>query len=133
MTAQAAGRAVEFDDSGLEKWSDAEEFAVTAERIAEYAAATNDPIPAHRAGAGAPPGVAVGAGLEGFRSASLCVDRSTGRAVGSTVWSSVEELESSRQQTDRLRAAVVRDVGADVVEVAEFRLGFAHLRVPELV
>lgn len=71
--------------------------------------------------------------MEGFRSASLFVDRSTGRAVGSTVWSSVEELESSRQQTDRLRAAVVRDVGADVVEVAEFRLGFAHLRVPELV
>ena len=36
-----------FDDSHLNEWSDEERFEVTRERIAEYAAATNDPIRAH--------------------------------------------------------------------------------------
>lgn len=45
----------EFDDSGLDQWSDDDRFDVTRERIAEYAAATNDPIAAHRAGDVAPP------------------------------------------------------------------------------
>ncbi|WP_280426555.1 MaoC/PaaZ C-terminal domain-containing protein [Nocardia carnea] len=40
----------EFDRAGLNLWSDEEHFEVTRERLAEYAAATNDPIPAHRAG-----------------------------------------------------------------------------------
>lgn len=41
---------MEFDDSGLDTWTDEDRFEVTAERIAEYAAATNDPIEAHRNG-----------------------------------------------------------------------------------
>lgn len=40
----------EFDRAGLNLWSDEERFEVTRERLAEYAAATNDPIAAHRAG-----------------------------------------------------------------------------------
>lgn len=40
----------EFDREGLGLWSDEERFEVTRERLAEYAAATNDPIPAHLAG-----------------------------------------------------------------------------------
>lgn len=40
----------EFNDAGLNTWSDEETFEVTQERIAEYAAATNDPIEAHRNG-----------------------------------------------------------------------------------
>ncbi|GAB0102417.1 MaoC/PaaZ C-terminal domain-containing protein [Nocardia sp. JMUB6875] len=51
--------AVEFDASGLNKWSDEEPFEVTRERIAEYAAATNDPIPAHLKGDVAPPVFAI--------------------------------------------------------------------------
>ncbi|MEC3954875.1 MaoC/PaaZ C-terminal domain-containing protein [Nocardia sp. CDC153] len=50
-----ASTAVEFDKSGLGNWSDEEPFEVTRERIAEYAAATNDPIPAHVKGDVAPP------------------------------------------------------------------------------
>jgi acyl dehydratase len=46
---------VKFDDRGLDRWTDEERFEVTRERIAEYAAATNDPIPAHRSGDVAPP------------------------------------------------------------------------------
>jgi acyl dehydratase len=49
----------EFNDAGLQKWTDDQIFEVTAERIAEYAAATNDPIAAHLSGAVAPPVFAV--------------------------------------------------------------------------
>ncbi|MFJ2839937.1 MaoC/PaaZ C-terminal domain-containing protein [Nocardia sp. NPDC087230] len=56
-TAESAG--VVFDGSGLGEWTDEERFTVTAERIAEYAAATNDPIAAHLAGEIAPPVFAV--------------------------------------------------------------------------
>jgi acyl dehydratase len=46
---------LEFDNAGLDRWSNDDRFDVTQERIAEYAAATNDPIAAHRAGDVAPP------------------------------------------------------------------------------
>ncbi|MBE9375905.1 MaoC family dehydratase N-terminal domain-containing protein [Saccharopolyspora sp. HNM0983] len=44
-----------FDTDGLGRWTEEDAFDVTRERIAQYAAATNDPIPAHRAGEIAPP------------------------------------------------------------------------------
>ncbi|GBE66947.1 hypothetical protein MFM001_34090 [Mycobacterium sp. MFM001] len=50
---------LEFDDSGLDRWTDDERFEVTRERLAEYAAATNDPIDAHRRGDVAPPVFAI--------------------------------------------------------------------------
>lgn len=50
---------LEFDDSGLDRWTDDERFEVTRERLAEYAAATNDPIEAHRSGDVAPPVFAI--------------------------------------------------------------------------
>jgi acyl dehydratase len=50
---------LEFDDSGLDKWTDEDLFEVTGERLAEYAAATNDPIEAHRKGVIAPPVFAI--------------------------------------------------------------------------
>lgn len=52
-------QAVTFEDAGLGQWTEDEVFEVTAERIAEYAAATNDPIQAHRDGEIAPPVFAV--------------------------------------------------------------------------
>lgn len=48
-----------FDDDGLDRWTDDDHFEVTRERIAQYAEATNDPIPAHRAGDIAPPVFAI--------------------------------------------------------------------------
>ncbi|RJQ81992.1 dehydratase [Pseudonocardiaceae bacterium YIM PH 21723] len=48
-----------FDAAGLDKWTEEQSFEVTQERIAEYAAATNDPIPAHLAGTVAPPVFAI--------------------------------------------------------------------------
>ncbi|HTZ13629.1 MAG TPA: MaoC/PaaZ C-terminal domain-containing protein [Mycobacterium sp.] len=50
---------LEFDDTGLNRWTDDERFEVTRERLAEYAAATNDPIGAHRNGDIAPPVFAI--------------------------------------------------------------------------
>jgi acyl dehydratase len=50
---------LEFDDSGLDTWTDEDRFEVTAERLAEYAAATNDPIAVHREGEIAPPVFAI--------------------------------------------------------------------------
>ncbi|MGX1806474.1 MaoC/PaaZ C-terminal domain-containing protein [Nocardia sp. NPDC055321] len=54
-----SGTPIEFDASGLNTWSDEERFEVTAERLAEYAAATNDPIEAHRKGEIASPVFAI--------------------------------------------------------------------------
>jgi acyl dehydratase len=48
-----------FDDSHVNEWSEPERFEVTPERIAEYAAATNDPIAAHLSGEIAPPVFAI--------------------------------------------------------------------------
>jgi acyl dehydratase len=41
---------LQFNEAGLDVWTEPITFEVTRERLAEYAAATNDPIPAHLAG-----------------------------------------------------------------------------------
>lgn len=58
-SSQPAGKPVVFDTTYLGEWTDEVHFPVTAERIAEYAAATNDPIERHRSGEIAPPVFAV--------------------------------------------------------------------------
>lgn len=50
---------VEFESTGIGEWTEPETFEVTAERIAAYAEATNDPIERHRQGEIAPPVFAV--------------------------------------------------------------------------
>ncbi|WP_028477817.1 hypothetical protein [Nocardia sp. CNY236] len=70
--------------------------------------------------------------IDGFRSASLLIDRQTGRAVAATVWASTVAMEASREQANRIRVSSNQRLGANVLEVAEFDLAFAHLRVPEM-
>jgi hypothetical protein len=70
--------------------------------------------------------------LEGFCSASLLVDRASGRAVGSAIFDSVDARERNRDQLDRLRATGSQEVAAEVVEECDFELALAHLRVPEM-
>nr|WP_109560661.1 MULTISPECIES: MaoC/PaaZ C-terminal domain-containing protein [Mycobacteriaceae] len=53
------GEDVKLDARRVGRWTDEERLVVTRERIAAYAAATNDPIPAHLAGEVAPPVFAV--------------------------------------------------------------------------
>jgi heme-degrading monooxygenase HmoA len=71
--------------------------------------------------------------LEGFCSASLMINRATGRAVSSTTFDSYAAMDANREQATELRNARTRELGADVLDVGEFELALAHLRVPEMV
>jgi len=71
--------------------------------------------------------------LAGFCSASLFVDRGEGRAVGAVVYESRAALMATREATTRIRSEAVQRIGAGVMDVAEFEVAMAHLRVPELV
>lgn len=70
--------------------------------------------------------------LDGFCSASLFLDRATGRAVMSATYDSRELMMSSRDQAMDLRMRTAHDARVDVLDVAEFDLLMAHLRVPEM-
>lgn len=70
--------------------------------------------------------------LEGFCSASLLVDRISGRAVSSVTYDSMEAMGRNREAAEQLRSSASKDAGADVLDVGEFELAVAHLRVPEL-
>ena len=71
--------------------------------------------------------------LEGFCSASLMIDRTSGRAVSSSSFDSREAMDRNREQARSLRTERLRDLGAEQLDVCEFELALAHLRVPELV
>ena len=70
--------------------------------------------------------------LEGFCSASLMLDRSSGRAVSSATFDSIEAMDHNRDQARALRTNRLRDLGADQLDVGEYELVLAHLRVPEM-
>jgi heme-degrading monooxygenase HmoA len=70
--------------------------------------------------------------LDGFCSASLLVDRASRRGVSSVVFDSSDAMERNRESARSLRTARLRDLGADQIDVCEFELALAHLRVPEL-
>jgi len=71
--------------------------------------------------------------LEGFCSTSLMVNRENGRACSTTTYDSRRAMEASRERAWAIRNAGIRDAGVDVLDVAEYNLVLAHLRVPELV
>ena len=71
--------------------------------------------------------------LPGFCSASLLVDRLTGRAALAVVYDSAEALEASRRPAAGLRADVVRRTSSELLDVAELDVALADLRVPETV
>lgn len=70
--------------------------------------------------------------LEGFCSASLMIDRSSGRGVSSTTFDSRDAMDRNREQATELRNTRTRELGADMLDVGEFELALAHLRVPEM-
>ena len=71
--------------------------------------------------------------LDGFCSASLMVDRTTGRAVSSATFTTRDAIVASRSAADALRSRTAEDVGATVTDIHEFELALAHLHVPEMV
>jgi heme-degrading monooxygenase HmoA len=70
--------------------------------------------------------------LEGFCSASLLINRSSGRAVSTATFDSREAMERNEEHAKELRNTRTRELGADVLDVGEFDLAIAHLRVPEM-
>ena len=70
--------------------------------------------------------------LEGFCSASLMVDRESGCAVSSATFDSVDAMERNRDKARSIRTERLRDLGAEQLDVCEFELALAHLRVPEM-
>jgi hypothetical protein len=69
----------------------------------------------------------------GFCSNSLLVDRTDGRCVSTVVFESHEAMAHTRDQFTTLREEFAGRMGMDLLEVAEFDLVLAHLRVPETV
>jgi hypothetical protein len=53
--------------------------------------------------------------------------------VSTATFDSREAMERNREQARELRNVRSREMGADVVDVGEFELAIAHLRVPEMV
>ncbi len=69
----------------------------------------------------------------GFCSNSLMVDRRDGRCVSAVVFDSREAMMHTRDQFTTLREEFSNRMGMEILEVAEFDLALAHLRVPETV
>jgi len=70
--------------------------------------------------------------LDEFCSASLLVNRESGLAVSSATYGSTEAMERIRDRAASIRTATIQEAGAEVLEVGEFELAIAHLRVPEM-
>jgi hypothetical protein len=70
---------------------------------------------------------------EGFCSASLLIDRSTGRCCATARYDSKATLESTREMAAAMRARRTEMGGVEFTEIDECELAVAHLRVPELV
>jgi hypothetical protein len=72
--------------------------------------------------------------LDGFCSASLMVDHpASRRAVSCSTFDSMDAMALNRDRATELRSRRARDLGAEIIDVAEFELSIAQLRVPELV
>jgi hypothetical protein len=70
--------------------------------------------------------------LEGFCSASLMVDRPSGRCVSSVTYDTRKSMEHNREAADAVRMRGTEEARAEVLDIGEFELAVAHLRVPEM-
>lgn len=70
--------------------------------------------------------------LDGFCSASMMVQRDSGRTVSSVTFDSREAMDRTRERSEALREKAEQTMGVEILEVAEFDLALAHLRVPEM-
>jgi hypothetical protein len=71
--------------------------------------------------------------LPGFCSASLLIDRKGGTAALAVTYESREALSTGREAAVDLRVSATTQMGVQILDVAEFEVAVAHLRVPETV
>ena len=71
--------------------------------------------------------------LDGFCSASLLVDRASGRGVAVATFDNADALERNKDALDTIKATGSEQANAEVLDQCDFELAFAHLRVPEMV
>lgn len=71
--------------------------------------------------------------VEGFCGASVFVDRLERELCSTATFESRAALDAGREAAEAARARTVRETGIEFLEIAEFELAVAHLRVPELV
>jgi hypothetical protein len=71
--------------------------------------------------------------MPGFCSASLLIDRANGRGCGTQRFDDRQSLTDAAATARGLREDGAREVGFHVMDVEEFELAIAHLRVPEVV
>lgn len=69
---------------------------------------------------------------DGFCSASLLVNRSTGLGCATTVWESREAMEASREAANDMRSRAASEASGEIIDVHEYDLAYAHLHVPEM-
>lgn len=69
---------------------------------------------------------------DGFCSASLLVNRSTGLGCATTVWETRSAMEASRAKADDMRSRAASEASGQIIDVHEFDLAYAHLHVPEM-
>jgi len=70
--------------------------------------------------------------LPGFCSATLMLNRETGRAVGTLVFENRQQVEATREAARGIREAAGAEMDAMIDDVAEMELAVAHLHVPEM-
>lgn len=71
--------------------------------------------------------------LPGFCSTSFLTNRRTGTGALATVYESSDALAQSRLAAADLRIDATRQMSTEVLDVSEFEVALAHLRVPETV
>jgi quinol monooxygenase YgiN len=70
--------------------------------------------------------------LDGFCSASFLINHASGRSVSSLCFDSRAAMAATRGQANQIRAAATQKTNTAVLDVHEFQLALAHLRVPEM-
>jgi len=70
--------------------------------------------------------------FDGFCSASMLVNRATGRALVTVAYDSRAALDAAKERSNALRERTANEMSATVQAVQEFDLVLAHLHVPEM-
>ncbi len=70
--------------------------------------------------------------LPGFCSASLMIDRNSGRYALTATYDDRRSMEMASSDVRAMREQFTRETGLEVTDMAEFELVIHHLRVPEM-